>query len=148
MAATLQQTLLTPDARPKVIAACMTLIEQGVCEKAGISGTAVKVAYKTVITFAPGHIRHMVETLLPDMVDELEPYWADFNACGASEFGDYLAKRGEEVSEALLSVTDARAAASTRPTITRAYGAVRGSAARHVAAALPDVGVLVQTYAA
>jgi hypothetical protein len=82
------------------------------------------------------------------MVDELEPYWADFSACGGSEFGDYLAKRGDEVSGALLSVTDARAAASGRPTITRAYGAVRGRAARHVAAALPDVGALVQRYTA
>ena len=49
------------------------------------------------------------------MVDQLEPYWADFSTSGGSEFGDYLAKRGPEVSEALLSVTDARAAASSRP---------------------------------
>jgi hypothetical protein len=148
MAATLQETLLAPDTRPKVIADCLTLIKQGVSDKSGISGTAVKLAYKTVITFAPGHIPYMVESLLPDMVDELQPYWADFNACGGSGFGDYLAKRGEEVSEALLSVTDARAAASGRPTITKAYGAVRGSAAKHVAAALPHVGDLAQKYAA
>jgi hypothetical protein len=77
MAATLQEVLLAPDVRPKVIADCLTLIEQGVSDKSGISGTAVKLAYKTVITFAPGHVRYMVETLLPKMVDELEPYWAD-----------------------------------------------------------------------
>jgi hypothetical protein len=82
------------------------------------------------------------------MVDKLEPYWADFNTSGGSEFGDYLAKRGEEVSEALLSVTDARAAASGRPTIIKAYGSVRGSAVRHVEAALPRVGDLVLKYAA
>ena len=148
MAATLQEVLLAPDVRPKVIADCLTLIEQGVSDKSGISGTAVKLAYKTVITFAPGHVRYMVETLLPKMVDELEPYWADFITSGAGDFGDYLVKRGDEVSDALLSVTDARAAASGRPTITRAYGAVRGRAARHVAAALPDVGALVQRYTA
>jgi hypothetical protein len=148
MAATLGQALLAPDTRPKVIAGCQMLIEQQVSDMSGISGTAVKLAYKTVNTFLPGHIHHMVENLLPEMVDQLEPYWADFNACGGSEFGDYLAKRGEEVSEALLSVTDARAAASERPTIIKAYGAVRGSAARHVAAALPHVGALVQKYAA
>ena len=51
----------------------------------------------------------MVERLLPDIVDNLQPYWADFNASGASEFGDYLVKRSEEVSEALLSVTDQQA---------------------------------------
>src|SRR6266545_1810719 len=79
--------------------------------------------------------------------DQLQPYWADFNTSGGSGFGDYLAKRGEEVSQALLSVTDARAAASGRPTIIKAYGTVRGSAARHVETALPQVGELVLKYA-
>jgi hypothetical protein len=90
----------------------------------------------------------MVESLLPRMVDELQPFWADFSTSAGSEFGDYLAKRGPEVSDALLSVTDARAAASDRPTIIKAYGSVRGSAARHVEAALPQVGSLVLKYAA
>jgi hypothetical protein len=148
MAATLAEILLAPDTRPQVLADCYTLVEQEVAGMSGISGTAVKLAYKTVITFAPGHVRFMVESLLPQMVDKLQPFWADFNNSGGSEFGDYLAKRGGEVSEALLSVTDARAAASNRPTIIKAYGSVRGSAVRHVEAALPQVGNLVLKYAA
>jgi hypothetical protein len=148
MAATLAEILLAPDTRPQVLADCYTLVEQEVAGMSGISGTAVKLAYKTVITFAPGHVRFMVESLLPQMVDKLQPFWADFNNSGGSEFGDYLAKRGDEVSEALLSVTDARAAASDRPTIIKAYSSVRGSAVRHVEAALPQVGNLVLKYAA
>ena len=147
MAATLQEILLAPDTQPKVIADCHLLIEQEVADKSGFSGTAVKLAYRTVNTFAPGHVRHMVESLLPQMVDKLEPYWTDFSTSGGAEFGDYLAKRGGEVAQALLSVTDARAAASGRPTIIKAYGAVRGSAVRHVEAALPHVGDLVLKYA-
>jgi hypothetical protein len=148
MAATLQEILLNPDAWPHVIADCQELIKQEVSGKSGVSGTAVKLAYKTANTFASGYLRSMVESLLPAMVAELEPYWADFNASGASGFGDYLAKRGEEVSEALLSVTDAQAEHSERPTILKAYRAVRGGAAKHVMAALPNVGSLVQKYAA
>jgi hypothetical protein len=148
MAATLQEILLAPDTQPKVIADCYALIEQEVSDLSGISGTAVKLAYKTVNAFASGHIRYMVETLLPQMVEQLEPYWADFSTSGGSGFGDYLAKRGEEVSDALLSVTDARAEASNRPTIIKAYRTVRGSAAKHVQAALPQVGSLVMKYAA
>ena len=147
MTATLQQILLAPDTRPAVIADCQELIEQEVSGLSGVSGTAVRLAYKAVITFSPGHIRYMVEVLLPQLAGELEPYWAQFSASGAPEFGGYLAQHGEEVTQVLLGVTDARGAASNRPVITRAYGVVRDKAARHVTAALPRVGALVQKYA-
>ena len=148
MAATLQQILLGPGTRPQVIADCYALIQQEISEMPGVSGTAVKLAYKTVSTFMPGHIRTMVGKLLPDMVDQLEPFWADFSSSGGSGFGDCLAKRGGEVAQALLSVTDAKAGSSGRPTIVKAYGSVRGSAAKHIEAALPRVGDLVMSYAA
>jgi hypothetical protein len=147
MAATLPEILLAPGTQPQVVADCYELIEQEVSDKSGITGTAVKLAYKTVTAFAPGHIRFMVESLLPELAAKLQPFWADFAASGSSEFGDYLVKRGDEVSEALLSVTDARAAASDRPTIIKAYKTVRGGAAKQVEAALPRVGDLVLKYA-
>src|SRR4029077_14624711 len=143
MAATLQEILLRPDCQPQVVADCYQLIEQQVAEQSGVSGTAVKLAYKAVNTFKPGHIRYMVESLLPDLVDRLEQYWFDFSTSRGSAFRELLAKRGDEVSQAQLSVTDARAAASDHPTVIRAYGTVRNSAARHIEAALPLVGDLV-----
>ena len=147
MAPTLHEKLLTPDTEPAVVADSLTLIEQEVAGKSGISGAAVKLAYKTAKAFAKGYLQSTVENLLPDMVTELEPYWTDFTASGASGFGDYLVKRGDEVSEALLSVSDARAKMSERPVIIRAYGSVRGGAGKHIVAALPAVGALVEKYA-
>jgi len=147
MAPTLHEILLAPDTEPSVVADCLTLIEQEVAGKSGISGAAVKLAYRTARTFAKGYLQSTVESLLPDLVSQLEPYWADFATSGAAGFGDYLAKRGDEVSEALLSVTDARAKMSERPVIIRAYGTVRGGASKHIMAALPNVGALVEKYA-
>jgi hypothetical protein len=147
MAATLHEILLSPQNRPQVVADCNALIEHEVSEKSGISGAALKLAYKTASTFAPGHVRHIIGTLLPTMADNLQPFWADFNASGGADFGDYLAKRGDEVAEAMLAVTDARAAASGRPVIVKAYRTVRGGAAKHIHAALPQVGDLVLKYA-
>ena len=144
---TLQDILLTPENKPHVIDDCLTLIDQEVKGKSGVSGTAVKLAYKTANAFASGYLRGMVESLAPDMIIELEPFWADFTASGAGDFGDYLVKHGDEVSEALLSVTDRRAQTSTRPTILKAYKTVRGGASKHVTAALPALGALVQKYA-
>ena len=147
MPATLQEILLAPDTEPHVVADCQKLIEQEVSATSGVSGAAVKVAYKTASSFAPGYLRGKVEQLVPELVTQLEPFWADFRASGSSGFGDYLVKRGDEVSEALLAVSDAHGAQSNRPVIVKAYKAVRPSAAKHITAALPNLGALVQKYA-
>lgn len=147
MAATLQEILLAPDTKPQVVKDCCALIDSEVAGKSGISGTAVKLAYKTVSAFASGYVRHSVENLLPQIVEKLQPFWADFNESGSSGFGDYLVKRGDEVSEALLSVTDARAEKSSRGAVIKAYRSVRGGAGKHIVAALPRVGDLVAKYA-
>ncbi len=147
MAATLRDIMLAPDVQPKVIDDAMTLIDEQMSDKSGISGTAVKLAYKSVVSFSSGHVRYMVEQLTPAMLEKLEPYWAEFAASGGGVFGDFLAKRGEEVAESLLQITDARAATSGRAAIVKAYKAVRGSAAKNVQTALPDLGALIQKYA-
>lgn len=147
MAATLEEILLAPENQPRVLADCQALIEQQVSETSGISGAAVKLAYKTVTSFAPGYYSQTVEQLLPQFADKLQPYWADFNASGGAEFGDFLAKRSDEVAESLLSVTDEMAAASSRTVVVKAYKSVRGGASKHIQAALPGVGDLVRKYA-
>jgi hypothetical protein len=147
MPATLPEILLAPDIRPHVVADCLTLIDAELADKTGISGNAVKLAYKTVSSFASGYVRERVEAILPEAAARLQPYWADFRAAGGAEFGDYLAKRGEEVAESLLSITDTWAQESDKAIVVKAYRAVRGGAAKHVEAALPRLGELVLKYA-
>ena len=147
MPATLQDILLAPGTKPQVVADCRALVDQQVKDKSGVSAAALKLGYKTVTSFAPSYLNDTIDSMLPEFVRQLEPFWADFTASGSARFGDYLAKRGPEVSEALLSVTDHMAGQSERPTIVRAYKAVRGSASKNIEAALPAVGDLVQKYA-
>jgi hypothetical protein len=147
MPATLQDILLAPGTKPQVVADCRALVDQQVKDKSGISAAALKLGYKTVTSFAPSYLNDTIDSMLPEFVQQLEPFWADFSASGSARFGDYLAKRGPEVSEALLAVTDHMAGQSERPTIVRAYKAVRGSASKNIEAALPAVGDLVQKYA-
>jgi hypothetical protein len=147
MAATLDQILLAPDVQPDVVADCQTLIAQEVADKSGFSGAAIKLAYKTANAFAPGYLQSMVEKMLPELVAALEPYWAAYTASGASGFGDFLAKRGSEVAEAMLAVSDEHARMSRKAVILKAYGTVRGSASKHIEAALPALGALVEKYA-
>jgi hypothetical protein len=147
MAATLEQLLLAPDVQPRVVTDCMALVEQELGAKSGVSGAAVKVAYKAVTTFAPGYYKETIEAMLPDMADKLQPFWADFQESGGGDFGDYLSKRSDEVGEAMLAVTDNMAAVSERAVIIKAYGAVRGGAGKHIQAALPALGAMIQKYA-
>jgi hypothetical protein len=147
MSTALQEILLTPDRLPSVVADCEKLVDQEVADLSGVSGAAIKVAYKSVSRFAHDHLHYTVASKLPRMVAQLEPYWADFNAAGGSDFGDYLTKHSDKVTSDLLSVTDASAAGPTaRPLVVKAYSAVRGHAAKHVAASLPRVGALVNKY--
>jgi hypothetical protein len=143
-------TLLAAEIKPQVAADCEHLVDTEVAEMAAITGAAVRLAYKTVRTFDAGHIRVMIDSLLPDVADALQPYWTEFTAGtggDAGDFGSYLADREAEAAEALLAITDKRRALSGRATIVKAYNTVRGSAVKHVKAALPALGGLVQKYA-
>ena len=143
--ATLQGQLLTPANAPSLIADTKALVDDQISSK-GITAAPLKAAYKAVTAFAPGYYQEAVSAMLPGMVYQLEPYWADFKTSGGADFGDYLAKRGDEVSESLLAVTDDMAAKSGRGTIVKAYQMVRGSASKNIETALPALGALVQKY--
>ena len=144
--ATLQE-MLNPEVAPQFVADCQALIDGEVDGKGGLSGTAVKAAYKVVTAFAPGYYTDTLRAITPDMVDALEPFWGGFLVSGTAEFGDYLAKNGDEVSEAMLAVTDRMADMSGRATIVKAYKMVRGSAGKNIEAALPNLGAMIQKYA-
>lgn len=145
--ATLQEQLLTPANAPHLIADTKALV-QGELDSKGITAAPLKAAYKAVTTFAPGYYDEAITAMLPGIVYQLEPFWADFKTSGGADFGDYLAKRGGEVAEALLAVTDDMAANSGRAAVVKAYQLVRGSASKNIEAALPALGALMQKYAA
>jgi len=143
--ATLQELLLTPENAPHLIADTQALVDGEISSK-GITAAPLKAAYKAVTAFAPGYYQEVISAMLPGMVYQLEPYWADFATSGGDNFGDYLSKRGDEVSESLLAVTDDMAQKSGRAAIVKAYQLVRGGAGKNIDAALPALGALVQKY--
>jgi hypothetical protein len=145
--ATLQEQLLTPANAPHLIADTKALVDNELASK-GITAAPLKAAYKAVTAFAPGYYEEAITAILPGVVYQLEPYWADFKTSGSADFGDYLSKRGDEVSQSLLAVTDDMAANSGRAAVVKAYQLVRGSAGKNIDAALPALGALVQKYGA
>jgi hypothetical protein len=148
VAETLQEILLDPSRRPQVVADCQGLLDSEVESKSGLSSIAVKGAYGMVKAVRPGIIHDAVDDLLDQLVARLEPFYADFRTAGGdTTLPDYLAKRSDEVSDALLTITDARAERSTRTTIKKAYGKLRPQGKKHVQEALPGVGKIIEKYA-
>lgn len=142
---TLSSSLLDEQRRPAVVADLVAVIDAEVKDKKGVSGAAIKAGYATVKKVSPNIASSATNRMLPDFATALEPFWVDFG--GAGDFGGYLAGRGDEAAEALLAVTDARAQASTKKPLQRAYNGLRGRAKENVKAALPRIGAVLQRHA-
>src|SRR5258708_34795583 len=77
---TLNDMLLVPGNRPKVIADCVQLISEEVDSKGGLTGLAVKGAFALVKAVKPGFVDKAVDDMLDDFVKRLQPFWVDAQA--------------------------------------------------------------------
>jgi hypothetical protein len=144
---TLKAGLLDPDRRGQVVTDLQVLVDQEVAGKGGFSGGIIKTGYAAVKKVKPGIIRGAIDSMFDEFVAALEPHWAAYQTQPAPGFGAYLATRPQEVSEALLAVTDRRATRSSRATITSVYGKLRPKGQENVIEALPRLGDLVEHHA-
>lgn len=142
----LKQLLLDPDRRPGVVADLAALVDAEVADKSGVSGMAVKGGYNLVKKVSPSFVPHAIDSMLDDFVARVEPFHQEAVAANMP-FSSYLAAHGEPVSDALLGVTDDRAAASQRESLKKVYAKLRPQAQKHVTEALPRLGLLVEKYA-
>jgi hypothetical protein len=128
--------------RPRVLTECERLIEDEVAGKGGLTGLAIKGAYRVVCAVKPGVIRESLDGLLDDFVKRLEPFYASHVAAAGEprSFGDALSKRKGEVADALLGITDDRAQRAHNRTLKGAYEKLRPQAKKHVEEAVPRVG--------
>lgn len=147
MTTTLKAALLDSDRRGDVVNDLATLVDREVADKSGLSGGIVKTGYAAVKKVKPGIIRGAIDSLLDEFVEALEPYWATFTSGASGDFGTFLATRPQEVSEALLAVTDRRAERSSRPAVTSVYSKLRPKGQENVVEALPRLGGVVEKHA-
>ncbi|MEU6565010.1 DUF6918 family protein [Nocardia nova] len=147
MVAALSESLLDDAKRPAFLADAQEVLDAEVSDKGGASGLAVKGGYAAVKKVSPTIVSDALESFAPKFVEQLEPYWAQYQASGNGSFADLLVANSDEVAESLLAVTDARAEASSRPALKKAYSSLRSSAKKHVTEALPRLGDLVQRHA-
>lgn len=131
--------------RARVIDDCVALIDSEVAKKGGLSGLAIKGAYKTVKALKPGFIAGVVDALLDEWIAKLEPFYGSWSA-DAGTFDAHLSRQRGPVAEALLEVTDARAARTKHTTAKKLYEKLRPSAKAQVEESVPALAAVMQRY--
>lgn len=135
-----------PAIRPRLVDACVGLVDDEVARKSGFSALAIKGAFKIVKAIKPGFVREIVNGLFDEFVDAMEPHhqrWVDGGKVGT--FGASLQRDGRGVADALLGVTDRRAQRTTMAQVKKLYGKLRPSAQDHVTAAIPGMARILDT---
>jgi hypothetical protein len=141
----LVETLADPAKHDPVIADCCTLIDEEVAAKSGISGLVVKGGYAAVKGIKPGFIREVVEKLLPEFAEKLDPIWAEGRKSGDAE--GHMVRQKSRVADELLSVTDGKAKNAKSSLVRGTYDKLRGSAKKNVEEAVPRLAKLLGKHA-
>jgi hypothetical protein len=128
--------------RPALLSDCERLIDSEVKAKGGISGVAIKGAYKVVCKIKPGMIREALDSLVDPFVETLEPLFKEHLEGGGEPkaFDAFLGKNASRAADALLGVTDGKAQRAKNKTLKSAYDKLRPQAKKHVVEAVPGAG--------
>lgn len=144
--ASLREQMGTGDKRSAVIADACQVLDQEVADKGGLSGLAIKGAYKIVGGIRPTFVHDTVNNLLDDFLDAVDPVYQEA-ATKKQPAGSYLQANVSRVAKAMLAVTDGRAARVDNQMVKKTYEKLRPSAEKHVEAAAPRLATLLEKHA-
>lgn len=140
----LVEKLARDPVRPVVLADCVDLIEAQVKQK----GFVIKSAYATIKAIKKRFIPEVVDSMLDEWLEKLQPHYDRWSAARASTFSDYVVARGDDVAEDLLSVTDGRAEKTSHTTAKKMYGRMREGAKKNVIEAIPQLAKMIEKHLA
>jgi hypothetical protein len=143
--ATLKEVLAAPGARPQVIKDCQQIIDEEVASK-GLTGIPIKAAYAVVKAIKPGFVPEVIDGLLDDFADRLDPLFQAAKAAGQPVTA-YFDSRANEAAEALLGITDKRSQNAKNAVVRSAYQKLRPMAKKHTEAAIPRVSKMIAKHA-
>jgi hypothetical protein len=141
---TLVEVLRDENRKRAVIADGVRLVESEVRARSGLSGMAVRTGYKALTAVRPGVVEAALTALLPEFAPVLDPFYAAGRAAGSVR--DYFGSHAEPIADALLAVTDRRAATASHQGVKRAYQGLRGLARREVAQSVPGLARLIEKH--
>ena len=133
-----------PTKKPAIVKDCCTLVDEEVASKSGFSGLAVKAGYAAVKGIKPGFIAEVVNKLLKEFAQQLDPLWEE--AKTKPDPHGHLVSNKAKVADALLSVTDGKIKTAKSSVVRGTYEKLRGSAKKNVEQAVPRLGKLIEKH--
>jgi uncharacterized protein DUF6918 len=136
----LVEKLARDPVRPQMIIDCVELIDAQVKQK----GFVIKSAYATIKAIKKKFISEVVDSMLDEWLEKIQPHFDKWSAAKTSTFTDYVVARGDDVAEDLLAVTDARAEHTSHTTAKKMYGRMREGAKKNVIEAIPALAQMIE----
>jgi len=147
---TLKELVAQPGMRDRIIDDSVVVLEQEVSKKGGMSGMLIKGGFKVISKLERGRMLHrLVDFLLDEFVDALEPFYADFmsqDAGSRPSFSAYVNRREDDVANALLGVTDRKRERAKNKVLIKTYDKLRPYALKNVLEGVPAVGQLFERH--
>ncbi len=140
----LSDALTAPEKKAMVISDCVKMIDEEVASKGGLTAIPLKAGFSAVKGIKPGFITDVVEKLLPEFAAKVDPIWSEGVKTGNP--GKFFQDNSARVADALLSVTDEKAKRAKSGLVQSTYGSLRGSAKKHVEAAVPRLSKLIEKH--
>jgi hypothetical protein len=144
---TLAEQFTAAEKRKKVVSDLAALVDAEVARKGGLSGLALKASYGVVKAIQPTFILESVDALLDDSLAHVEPIYQECVTAGSAGFTARWNASSGRVADALLAITDGRAARTRHATAKKAYEKLRPTARRNVEEAVPALGLLLLRHA-
>lgn len=142
---TLRELAAEGPKRAQVIDDACHVLDLEVADKTGLSGVAIKTGYKLVQGVKPGFVKQVVDDLLDEFLDGLDPIYQEAVSSGKKP-GDHLRSNAPRMADALLAITDRKAENARRAAIKGMYLKLRPSAKKHVEAAAPRLADMLDRH--
>jgi len=143
---TLTDALTSESTKGAVVDDCVALLDAEVADRGGLTGLAIKAGYRTVQGIKPGFVRQVIQDLLPEFAQALDPLYQEAKTKGQS-VRDFFPAHATQVADALLGITDEKARRAKSGMVKGTYEKLRGTAKKNVEAAVPRLSAMIEKHA-
>ena len=144
----LNEMVKDPKVYESVVQDSIRVLDEEVSKKSGIGGLAIRAAYKLLKSVKQGKaLRKVIEALLPDFINVLEPYFERYKKEGKGVgWTAFLRPDFESIADGLLAVTDAKSRQADSKKVRTTYDKLRPKARKEVITSLPSLARMMEKY--